>query len=416
MPKQIKDSVPDARPPRGDGYWKLIVALFSLGWVLMYANRLALSPVLSIIKQEWGLSKSQLGLLSSAFFLMYTFLQAPSGMIADRIGRKTILVPGYFIQGLGGLLSGFAGGFGAFLGARIVAGAGQGTYYSTQYALASEAIPQRRRALGTSIINSGMSVGIASGLTIASVMVFRWHLPWRWPFIILAAATILLSLVMAVVVREERGARSAAPQTGATSGGASARAGSIGGLHREGWRTLILMSIFNLAVMYGFYVILTWLPYYLQTVRGYSGAEAGLVSTIMPLVAVPAAIFSANFSDRIGGRRRVMLALLPVAALSLVLIVAVGNRAGLYLALVLYGLAGKLTVDPLMVALVADVTPKNAYGSVFGILNFVGSLSMVLAPYITGVLADATGSFDSGIYLAAALVVVAWLALWFVRE
>lgn len=388
-------------------YWKLIVVLFSLGWVLMYANRLALSPVLSIIKQEWGLSKSQLGLLSSAFFLTYTLLQVPSGMLSDRIGRKRVLVPGYLLQGLGGLLSGIAPGFGAFLGARIIAGAGQGTYYSTQYALSGEAIPRQRRALGSSLINSGMSIGIASGLAIASVMVFDWHLPWRWPFIILGAITVILSLVMSFLVRERR------QRADIAAGAADRTAGRLG---PQGVRTLVLMSLYNFAVMYGFYVILTWLPYYLETVRGYSGAESGLVSTIMPLVAVPAAILSANLSDQIGGRRRVMLALMPIAALSLVLIVATGSRAGLYLALVLYGLAGKLTADPLMVALVADVTPKQAYGSVFGILNFAGSVSMVLAPYITGLLADVTGSFDSGLYLAAALVAAAWLALWFVRE
>lgn len=381
--------------------------------MLCYANRLALSPVLDIIKQEWNLSKSQLGLLSSAFFLAYTLLQVPSGLIADRIGRKAVLIPGYLLQALGGLLSGIAPGFGAFLGARIVAGTGQGTYYSTQYALASESIPQPRRALGSSIINSGMSLGIATGLTIASVMVFDWHLPWRWPFIILAVITAILSLVMGLVVREQRPERGSAAQAGVAGG---AVAGAERRLDANGVRTLVLMSIFNLAVMYGFYVILTWLPYYLQTVRGYAGAEAGLVSTIMPLVAIPAAILSANFSDRIGGRRRVMLTLLPIAAVALALIVAVGSRTGLYFALVLYGIAGKLTTDPLMVALVADVTPRKAYGSVFGILNFAGSLSMVLAPYITGLLADATGSFNSGIYLAAALVGVAWIALWFVRE
>jgi sugar phosphate permease len=176
------------------------------------------------------------------------------------------------------------------------------------------------------------------------------------------------------------------------------------------------MGIFNLAVMYGFYVILTWLPYYLQTVRGYSGGEAGLVSTIMPLVAIPAAIISAQRSDKAGSRRKVMLSLLPIAAVALILIVASGSRVALYLALVLYGISGKLVVDPLMVALVADVAPKDAYGTVFGILNFVGSAAMVLAPTVTGYIADTTGSFNGGLYLAAALIAVAWTALWFVRE
>jgi MFS family permease len=342
---------------------------------------------------------------------MYTVLQVPSGLLADRIGRKAVLIPGYLLQGIGGVLSGLAPGAAFFLGSRIAAGTGQGTYYSAQYAIAAAEIPKERRALGTAIINSGMSVGIASGLTIASLMVYRFGLPWRWPFIILGVLTMLLSLAMALIIREERPGKA---QSATTMRPADARPTS--GMDAAAWRTLILMGIFNLAVMYGFYVILTWLPYYLQTVRGYSGGEAGLVSTIMPLVAIPAAIISAQRSDKAGSRRKVMLSLLPIAALALILIVASGSRIALYLALVLYGISGKLVVDPLMVALVADVAPKDAYGTVFGILNFVGSAAMVLAPTVTGYIADTTGSFNGGLYLAAALIAVAWTALWFVRE
>lgn len=408
MPASESSATVATRKP---GYWQTLVVLFSLGWVLMYANRLALSPVLTTIGREWNLDKARLGLLSSVFFLMYTVLQVPSGLLADRIGRKSVLIPGYLLQGIGGLLSGLAPGAAFFLGSRIAAGTGQGTYYSAQYAIAAAEIPKERRALGTAIINSGMSVGIASGLTIASLMVYRFGLPWRWPFIILGVLTMLLSLAMALIIHEERPGKA---QSATTERQANGKPTS--GMDAAAWRTLILMGIFNLAVMYGFYVILTWLPYYLQTVRGYSGGEAGLVSTIMPLVAIPAAIISAQRSDKAGSRRKVMLSLLPIAALALILIVASGSRVALYLALVLYGISGKLVVDPLMVALVADVAPKDAYGTVFGILNFVGSAAMVLAPTVTGYIADTTGSFNGGLYLAAALIAVAWAALWLVRE
>jgi MFS family permease len=58
----------------------------------MYADRTILSPVLGDIESEFGLSGAQLGLINSVFFLTYALMQIPSGALADRIGKKVVLV------------------------------------------------------------------------------------------------------------------------------------------------------------------------------------------------------------------------------------------------------------------------------------------------------------------------------------
>lgn len=55
----------------------VIIVLFSLGWVFMYADRNILSPVMGTIGTEWGLNKVQLGLMSTVFFLGYAAMQIP---------------------------------------------------------------------------------------------------------------------------------------------------------------------------------------------------------------------------------------------------------------------------------------------------------------------------------------------------
>ena len=85
------------------------------------------------------------------------------------------------------------------------------------------------------------------------------------------------------------------------------------------------------------------------------------------------------------------------------------------LALMVYGFTGKLALDPIVIALVADVTDRNAYGTVFGALNFAGMSSSIAAPYLTCLLADRIGTLDSGFYLAAALLVIGFVALALVR-
>lgn len=176
------------RSGRGE-YWHRLVALFFAGWVLVYANRTVLSPFLAVLQARWGLSKGQLGLLNSAFFLTYTLMQAPTGLLADRYGRRRLLLPGYVLHGLGATASGLAPGAGTFLAARILTGFGQSTYYATQYALASAAVPERFRALGMAVINSGMAFGIATGMAAASAALAGGGGAWRVPFVVLGLLT-----------------------------------------------------------------------------------------------------------------------------------------------------------------------------------------------------------------------------------
>lgn len=413
------------RRSRGE-YWHRLVGLFFLGWLLIYANRTVLSPFLTLLEAQWGMTRSQLGLLNSAFFLMYTLLQVPTGILADRFGRRRLLLPGYLVHAIGAAASGLAGGAGAFLGARVVTGIGQSTYYSTQYALASAAIPRRSRALGMAIINSGMAFGIASGMLAASAALAAGA-DWRAPFLVLAVLTFALTGAFARFVRADKPAGRAQPQPEVVSPGgmgerasAATQAGPRGQTSRGGRmapisRNVALSYFVAFATMYGFFVILTWLPYYLETQRGLSGATSGLVSTGVAFAAVPAGVLAGRISDRIGKRRPVLIALTPLAGLALAGIVAAPSTSLVFAAIILYGVTGKLVVDPLLVAMVADATPIHAYGTAFGILNFAGTISTVLAPALTGMIADWSGSFTSAFLLAAGLQLVASLCILIMR-
>src|SRR5215472_7077466 len=101
-------------------YWHVVLAVFFLGWVFMYADRTVLSPVLSSIGSEWHLSTPQLGLISSLFFLAYAAMQLPTGWLADRFGRKALLVPGYLLFGVTTVLCAFAPSYGVFLALAVL--------------------------------------------------------------------------------------------------------------------------------------------------------------------------------------------------------------------------------------------------------------------------------------------------------
>ncbi len=386
---------------RSNNYWKSLTLLFFLGWMLMYANRTVLTPLMSVLESNWHLSKAELGLLSSLFFLLYSAVQVPAGLLADRIGRKQVLVPGFLIHAIGALLSGISQSYPFLLGARMLTGFSQGTYFSTQYAISTESVPPNRRTVASAVTMSGSAIGIGLGTLAASLMVFRFGLSWRVPFITFGVLTVVLTLVLARAIKS-----SPQVKTGATIPSARFRPNG----------TLIKLFLVGALTMYGFYVIITWLPYYLQMSRGIEGGFAGAVSTLMPLATVPGAILVGVLADRSGQRQQLMIRLVPVAAVALVLVVLSPSEIGLYLALLLYGFTGKLVIDPLLIALVSEQTEPSSYGQAFALLNFAGTISMVLAPTITGVIVDLTGSFHSGFLLAAMLQASAWLILLSMRQ
>lgn len=387
-----------------NGYWKRLIFVFFLGWLLMYANRTALTAVMTVLEELWDLSRTQLGLINSAFFFFYAAAQVPSGLLADRVGRKRVLVPGFLVHSLGAIYSGLATSFPWLLGARALTGISQGTYFSPQYAISTAAVPAKYRTLASALTMSGSALGIGVGALAASFMVWRLNLNWRLPLILFGGLALVLTLTMAKLIR---------PDAVKNDSGTNAKQAPAT-FHPSA--SLVKLFLVGALAMYGFYVIVTWLPYYLQTARGVEGSLAGAISTIMPLATIPSAILVGVLADRSGQRRKIMLWLIPAGAAALALVVLSPSVTGVYLALALYGASGKLVIDPLLIASVAEQTEASSHGKAFALLNFAGTVSMVLAPTITGLIVDLTGSFNSGFALAALLQAIAWGLLITIRE
>ncbi|UOF92366.1 MFS transporter [Fodinisporobacter ferrooxydans] len=391
-------------------YWIKVVIVFFLGWVFMYADRAILNPVMGNIKSEFGLTNSQVGLINSVFFLTYAATQIPFGILGDKFSRKMVLVPGFVLFGILTWITGTVTSLVAFLLAAAVVGIGQGAYYGPQFALSSEVIPKKYRSLGSALINSGGAFGISLGYIASSSLTLAWGYSWRTSFYLFAVPTVLVGLFIWKVIKEERKdwpkvhRQKSSANTGIT----------LASLFKN--RNLIVSYIVVFCSLYGFFVILTWLPYYLQTERGLQGSQVGFISSLTAWAAIPGAILFSTISDKLGRRKPLVFILLPCAALSICAIAYIQDFSLLIVFLLCYGLTGKIALDPVLVAFVADNAPKQGYSTAFGVFNFSGMCSSILAPYITGYLADKTGSMAAGFYLAAALLLVGCVVMTFAQE
>jgi MFS family permease len=380
--------------------WLAGVIVLSLGWVLIYAARTALSSALKEIGDYWGLSAAYLGFLSSAFFMSYAVLQIPTGVLADRFGSRKLLLAGFGVQAAGLFLGSISQAPGQFLVARILTGAGQATYFACQQAIISFTLPPERRAVGTAGTMAGAGLGGAAGFLLGKFLSTS-RLGWKMPFAVLGILSAAYVLLVMGTVPEPRAELNGNRQvTGAT-------AGARRGKGSPAWGFLGYVTVSHFLSMYGFYLMLTWLPYYLEAVRGYKGGLSAVIPIVMPLIMAPATIIWGMVSDKRQERGMVLRICLPLAALATAAVPLMKSPAALSLALALYGATGKLVIDVDLVRTVADSSPPETRGSTLAILNLGAAMAMIAAPAVTGLIAQVTGNFDVSFYLAGAFNVLA---------
>lgn len=364
--------------------WALLGAL---GWMFMYADRAVLSPLYRDLGRLFHVGPVALGLVPTAFFLAYTLAQIPAGTLADRLPPRLLLGIGYIGFGVVVSLTALAPGFAALIGLSLLAGALQGIYYPVQFAVTARRTPPERRTLANAVVTAGMGAGIVLGYTAGALVGGNWQAPLA----LLGLGTVLVGVALT------------ATAPAATEPAAGPRA------HLPMSRNFLLLVLINFGSLYAFFFLLTWLPYYLQTRVGLAGTDLALFSSWPTLVAIPATILWSRWTARDPLRRLRLLLLL--AALALVAAPFGRSPLVLGLALTLYGLTGKLVLDPLILSLVAAALPRASYGRAFGILNFAGMSASVVAPLATGFLIH--DRFAGLSFLLAAALLLGALALSF---
>ena len=167
--------------------------------------------------------------------------------------------------------------------------------------------------------------------------------------------------------------------------------------------------------LYGFFSMLTWLPTYLQQARDVAPAQTGIIASLVPWASIPGAILLSMLARRLRNTRPLIVLLAVLGGLCQILVPMTGEYSLMIVGLVVYGLVGKLALDPILIAFLAENTPRSMYSRAYGYFNFAGMLSSIFAPYITGALADATGALEAGFYLSAVLLLIGAVAFCFTK-
>jgi MFS family permease len=319
----------------------------------------------------------------------------PAGLLAERLGLKRTLVLFSLVSAVGILGFGVvAVNYLALLAMAGVHGAGAGSYYTMAYSITIHTVPSHNRGIASGVINGGMSLGLAVGLALAGPL---YHVTgsWRTPFLILAVPTFLMAALFQRTIREVPLSRR--------------RDIPVWDLLRDA--TLLRMNLSGFCVLYGWWVLLSWGPVFFQSERNVGLTMSGLYTLVIAVTAIPAGLLLGRISDHIG-RKRIILTMLPLMALSLAVIPQVQSRTGMLLALMVYGVVGKLAWDPLAISWLGDYVARKrpeAVGTAVALFSFLSVLSAVVGPPLTGWIKDVTGSLAGGFYVAAGLALVGFV-------
>lgn len=397
----------DIKKETGMEYWKKVIIMLCLGWVTIWIYRSALTPIFPEIQETIGTyTNTQMGLISSCYFFGYTGMQIPAGILVDKIGKKKVLIPGFLLFAVAAGIIAMSKSISTIYIGSVLAGIGCGSYYGSAYSLSSGSIPEEKRGLSTAIINSGSAIGMGMGLIGSSLIVKQIGLPWQTMMYICIVAIIAMLIVFSVVIKPET-------QTVETKAVEKAVPQEKAKLDVKKLFSLRMITAYMLyfGTCYGYYMVVTWLPSFLQEERGFQGLAIGFSSALVAFSAIPGALFFSRMSDKHRSKKVQFIFALEIAAALMLLLTVVAPSSGVLLvALILYGLLGKLAVEPIIISFIADRASKENYGTTFGVFNFFGMSSSVIAPALTGFISDNTGSKIMGFYISAIILVVTTLA------
>src|SRR6266849_5770876 len=160
----------------------------------------AIGFVAPALAKEWGLSKAALGPVFSAGLFGLMIGALVFGPLADRVGRKNIIILSTLAFGIGALITAAVQDVTALLIVRFLTGLGLGGAMPNAIAMTSEFNPQRRRATMVMIMFCGFSVGAALGGMLAAGLIPRFG--WRSVFVVGGVAPLIMVPILALRLPE----------------------------------------------------------------------------------------------------------------------------------------------------------------------------------------------------------------------
>src|ERR1700674_1156270 len=349
--------------------------------LLNYADRNILFAVQPLVQDEFHLTKTQVGYLTSAFLGFYMIAAPFVGPLADRYSRKLISVLGAMCWSGVTLLTALTHTYGQFLVRHTLVGVGEATFVTIAPTFVADLFSEDKRGRILGVFYLAIPVGTAAGYLLGGKL-GSLH-GWRFPFYIAAAPGFLLALSLLFIPEPPRGQFDSLKETPDRA--------TIRGLARNPafWAVTLGMS----AGTFSLGGIQVWMPTFLSRVRGYSLESANLMfGKIVVVDGILASLAGGWMGDRLLPRMKGSYYFVSAISMGLgvpVMIVGLFSKGRLMLpAIAVAAFLLLLNTSPLNTALVNSVSAHIRATAIAVNIFIFHLLGDVPSPTLMGYVAD----------------------------
>lgn len=378
-----------------------IVGLLFVASLINYLDRAAISFALPSISRDLNLLPATKGLLLSSFFWSYALLQIPIGWASDRFNLYWLYASTFAVWSIAQGVTGLATSLAMLILFRIILGIGESIYLPGGTKIVSLLYSNTERGLPSGLFNCGTRMGLVFGGLFIPWLLVRYG--WRNSFVLLGFAALLWLVPWFLVFPRKLRANTDVVRTKKTV------AQHVRSALTD--RNLLGICFGFFCFDYYWYVLVTWLPDYLVTVRHLSIVSAGFYASAAFLIFGLCEPIGGLIADRLIERgwseTRTRKGIVSVAFLCGFFLIAAMRASDTRTAIALLMgacLAGLATGN--LIVILQCCAPPEHVGIWTGVQNFTGNLAGVIAPLAVGLLIKSSGSYVPGFTVGAIVLMV----------
>jgi MFS family permease len=377
-----------------------LIAAVCAAHMMSHYYMLLLAPLFAFVRADFNVSYTELALALTTFNVVSGLLQTPVGFLVDRVGARIVLIAGLAISSIAYAIAGIVDSYWVFIAMYGLGGLGNTVFHPSDYSLLSHHSPQER--LGQVFAFHSFAGIVGSAIAPATLLYMQSLFGWRGAYV--GAAALGFVVLTALIAQPEP--KPEVVHAAQTPGKARASASTT-------WRVLITPPILlNLA-----YFILTsimggGLNTYLVVALGALHATpvnvANMALTSLLAMNAVGVLAGGLLAGRTSHHAAVAASGLAVGGVVTALIGLFDFRAAALIALM--GLSGFCVgaTYPSRDMLVRAVTPRGAYGLVFGFVSVGFNIGASIAPIVYGAFMD--NGQPRAVFLLSAAVSIACIS------
>jgi MFS family permease len=380
-------------------------------YFITYLDRVNMSTAAPYIRQDLGLSNTQLGLVLSAFAIPYAFFQIFGGFLADRFGPRKLLFLVGILWGLSTVFTGFATGMAMLFAARLALGFGEGAAFPGATQAMSRWLPADQRGFGQGVTHAFARLGNAVAPLLVAMMIVAFD--WRASFWVLGVVSLGWAALWIYHYRDRPADH---PRMGDVELSELSPAQRADQRPPVPWGALLrrILPLTFVDFTYGWmlWVYLTWIPSFFAGSYGLKLTQYALFSTLVLLAGVAGDMGGGVLSDSLLRRtgslrvaRRSALVGGLLGSFVFILPTLFIHQLGLVTVCLAVAFFFLELTNPVLWSIPMDVAPDHA-GTAGGLMNTGFGIAGILSPAIFGLLVDQTGSWVVPFAVSAGLLML----------